>query len=235
MAATKWLEELWAGRTALALGLLQEERESPGKLYSLGSVYMWTYEFQMARSYFEKLLDKPDRSDFFFGMAGTAAWCTGEKKLATRHWRKGVSAPRTVGGANTRTALLLYAASVLEPGTYSTESAIKILRTRADQWRVRNWPGPIAQLILGKTTEDGARQASRNPIHRNSLKSAIWKFRFYVLLRQFLSCDMNPSAFREELRRLVAVEGSEYICLENLFYFLRCEELYLARNWCSTH
>lgn len=235
MAATKWLEELWAGRTVMALSLLQEERESSGKLYSLGSIYMWTYEFQLALSHFEKLLDKPYRSDFFFGMAGTAAWCIGDKKRATRHWRMGVSAPNTVGGANTRTALLLYAASALEPNTYSTESAKKILKARAGQWRVRNWPGPIAQFILGTTTEDGARQASRNPIHRNSLKAAIWKFRFYALLQQLLSCDISTSAFTEELRRFVAIKGSEYICLENFSSFVRCEEFYLARSWCRNH
>lgn len=230
-----WLEELWAGRTVRALELLREEPDSRDKKYSLGSIYMWTYEFELALSHFEKLLDQPDRSDFFFGMAGAAAWCIGDKKQATRHWRAGVTAPATVGGANTRTALLLYAASALEPDTYSTESAKKILKGRVGQWRVRNWPGPIAQFILGTTNENEASQASRHPVHRNFVKAAIWKFRFYALLRQLLASDINSTAFTEGLRELVAVKGSRYIGLENLSHFLRCEEFYLARNWCSTH
>lgn len=235
MAVGEWVETLWAGRTALALDLLRKESESLSKLCSLGAIYMWTGEFQSVLAHFEPLLDKPIRIDFFFGMAGAAAWCTGDLKRATRHWRKGVTCPAAVAGSNTRTALLLYAASVLEPNAYSTEAAKKILKSRLAKRRGGYWPGQIAQFLLEADREDEARQASFDPNQRNFLNVAVWTFRFYVLLKKMLSRDISPSDFTGQLHELVALEASGYLELKNLSYFLRCEEFYLARNWCGTH
>jgi hypothetical protein len=82
----------------------------------------------------------------------------GGEKLAIEYWRKGTTAKYAVAGANTRTELLLYVASLLSPGTFPVDSAQQLLITKASHWRVKNWPGPIAQYILGTAFEQEVRQ-----------------------------------------------------------------------------
>ena len=142
-------------------------------------------------------------------MAGTAAWCLGDEKLAIKYWRKGTKAVYAVGGANTRTELLLYAASLMNPATFPVESAEQFLIKKADHWRVKNWPGPIAQFILGTASEQEARQEvvdREGDIAEPNPKS--WQFDFYKLLTSDAS---DGGALESGLQNLVNVKGSEYL------------------------
>jgi hypothetical protein len=167
-------------------------------------------------------------------MAGAAAWCLGDKKLAIKYWRNGTAAKYAVAGAITRTELLLYVASLLDPATLSVESAQQLLIKKASQWRVTNWPGPIAQLILGTASEQEVRQktadregdlAEPNPMS--------WQVDFYKLLMTAASAGKEIRALESGLQNLVNVKGSEYLAGIKFFNFLRVEEFYLARHWLS--
>jgi hypothetical protein len=122
---------------------------------------MWSGDYRLARAQFDEqiraALPLKAPADSTFGMAG-AAWCLGDEKLAIEYWRKGTTAKYAVAGANTRTELLLYVASLLSPGTFPVDSAQQLLITKASHWRVKNWPGPIAQYILGTAFEQEVRQ-----------------------------------------------------------------------------
>jgi len=91
---------------------LRRERPSPSNHISLGAVYMWAREFQLAPNHFreqiEANLPRNSPDDLSFGMAAAAAWNLGDQELAAIYWRKGMTAEYAVGGANTRTPLLLF-------------------------------------------------------------------------------------------------------------------------------
>jgi tetratricopeptide (TPR) repeat protein len=229
MPTDSWIDELRADRIDQALDHLRQELQSPSNYYSLGAVYMWSEDYQSALVHFDEqiraALPRNPPSDLTFGMAGAAAWCLGDEKLAIEYWRKGTTAGYAVAGANTRTALLLYAASVMKPAAFSTESAEKLLVKKANHWRVENWPGPIAQYILGTACEQEVRHTDPNP------KS--WQFDFYKLLKTTASASTEMHKLERGVQNLLNVKGSEYSAGIKFFYFLRLEEFYLARHWLS--
>lgn len=242
MPAGDWTDELRAERVKTALDRLKKELRSgsnyPSDYYSLGAMYMWSEDYASALTHFdEQIQAKLPRNrpgDLAFGMAGSAAWCLGDEKLAIKYWQKGTTPGYAVGGANTRTSLLLYAASVLKPDTFATASAEKLLRKKADHWRVKNWPGPIAQFVLGTASEQEVRHKAvfreGDPIEPSPRS---WQFDFYKTLQTATSASTELRALESEFRNLLNVKRSEYLAGSKFFYFLRIEEFYLLRNWLS--
>ena len=197
MPTETWVEDLRAGRNDVAFDHLRRDRPSPSKFYSLGAVYMWAGEIQQTLDHFRGYIQDPPLygppSDLAFGMAGAAAWCLGDERLAVKFWGNGIAAGATVGGAYTRTVLLLYAVSVLTPSVFSRPSAEKLLMKRVSQQRVRNWPGPIAQFILGTA---GCEDVRGKAVYLNrqsdklNPKSRQWQLDFYELLKGAASGGM---------------------------------------------
>ena len=166
-------------------------------------------------------------------MAGAAAWCLGQEALALKHWRNGAKAKRGIAGANTRTPLLLYAASILKPDLFSTVDAEELLAKKLARRWITGWPDPIAEFIVGLTTEAQAWEKAldkKNPANCN-WKS--WQLQLFKMLKSASSSDSarNP-AFQQELARHIAVDHSRYLEGSNFFYFLRNEDFYLARHHC---
>jgi len=243
MLNDSWIDDLRAGRVDEALDQLRHnellsDTFSPSDYYSLGAVYMWSGDYQSALTHFDEQirarLPRNSPGDSTFGMAGAAAWCLGDEKSAIKYWRKGITAGYAVGGANTRTELFLYAASVLKPDSFSTESAEKLLLKKASHWRIKNWPGPIAQYILGAASDQQAREealyAYREPVGPNPYS---WQFEFYKLLRAAGPSCAARDTLKSELHDLLNVDGTDYVAGLKLFYFLRVEEFYLTRHWVS--
>jgi hypothetical protein len=242
MVGDSWVDELRADRVAQVVDYLRKElqalRSYPSNYYSLGAVYMWSGDYRSALAHFDEQiraalpLNAP--ADSTFGMAGAAAWCLGDEKLAIEYWRSGTTSKYAVAGANTRTELLLYVASLLEPATFPVESAEQLLVKKVSHWRVKNWPGPIAQYVLGITSEQEVRQEAvyreGDPAEPNTRS---WQFDFYNLLTTAASAGKEMRALQSGLQNLVNVKGSEYLAGIGLFYFLRVEEFYLARHWLS--
>jgi len=238
MLGDSWIDELRAEHTVQVVDYLRRELQTPrlypSNYHSLGAVYIWSGDYQSALAHFDEqiraALPRNAPGDSTFGMAGAAAWCLGDEKLAIEYWRNGTTAKYAIGGANTRTELLLYAASVLKPVTFSTESAEKLLAKQASHWRVKNWPGPIAQYILGTASEQEVRQKAvvRNgDAAQPNPKS--WQFDFYKLLKIAASTEVD--ALESEFHNLLNIKASEHLAGIKLFYFLRLEEFYLARHW----
>jgi hypothetical protein len=242
MPGDSWIDELRADRIDQAIDHLRQElrttRLFPSNYYSLGAAYMWSGDYQSAFAHFDEQirarLPNNPAGDAAFSMAGVAAWCLGDEKLAVKYWRRGTTPGYAVAGANTRTALLLYTASVLKPDTFSAETADKLLREKAGHWRVKNWPGPIAQYILGTASEEEVGQEaayhSDDPTDQNP-KS--WQFDFYKLLKNSASAINGMLALDNGIQRLLDVKGSGYLAGEKFFDFLRLEEFYLTRHWQS--
>jgi hypothetical protein len=237
-----WIDDVRSGRAKEAIDYLREElrtaRMYPSNFYSLGAVYMWSGDYQSALAHFDEqiraALPRNAPADSTFGMAGAAAWCLGDEKLAIKYWRNGTTAGYAVAGANTRTELLLFAASVLKPDSFSAESAEELLLKKASHLRVKNWPGPIAQYILGTVSDEEVQQEALRT-HRDSVRPNpnSWQFELYKLLRIAVSPGTPRKRLENDVRKLLNVEGSEYLAGIKLFYFLRVEEFYLTRHWLS--
>jgi tetratricopeptide (TPR) repeat protein len=188
MLGDSWIDELRADRIAEVVDYLRKELQTPhlhpSNYYSLGAVYMWSGDYRSALAHFDEqiraALPRNAPGDSTFGMAGSAAWCLGDEKLAIKYWRKGTTTQYAVGGANTRTELLLYAASLLNPATFPVESTEQLLIKKASHQRMKNWPGPIAQYILGIASEQEVRQKAvdreSDPAEPNPMS---WQFDFY--------------------------------------------------------
>jgi hypothetical protein len=242
MLGDSWIDELRADRIAQVVDYLRKELQTPhlypSNYYSLGAVYMWSGDYRSALTHFDEqiraALPRNAPGDSTFGMAGAAAWCLGDERLAIKYWRNGTTAEYAIAGANTRTELLLYAASLLDPGTFPVESAEQLLIKTASHWRVKNWPGPIAQYILGIASEQEVRQKAvdreSDPAEPNPMS---WQFDFYKLLTTAASARKEAHALESGLQNLANVKGSEYLAGIKFFSFLRLEEFYLARHWIS--
>jgi tetratricopeptide (TPR) repeat protein len=235
-----WIDDVRSGRAKEAIDYLRKELQNPGmypsNYYSLGAVYMWAGDYQLALAHFDQqiraALPSNAPADSTFGMAGAAAWCLGETKLGIKYWREGTTAGYAVAGANTRTELLLYAASVLKPSSFSAESAEELLLTKVSHWRVKNWPGPIAQYILGAASDEEVQYEALRT-HRDLVRPNpnSWLFEFYKLAKIAASADTARVRLENDIRTLLDVEGSEYLAGVKLFSFLGVEEFYLARHW----
>ena len=242
MLGDSWIDELRAGHTDEVVDYLRKELQTdrlyPSNYYSLGAVYMWSGDYRSALTHFDEqiraALPRNTPGDSTFGMAGAAAWCLGDEKLAIKYWRNGTAAGYAVGGGNTRTELLLYAASRLNPATFPRESAEQLLIKKASHWRIKNWPGPIAQYILGTASEEEvtleALRTHPDPEHPNP---NLWQFAFYKLLNSGAASANGMRTLEIGLQNLLNVKGSEYLAGIKFFYFLRHEEYYLARHWSS--
>lgn len=241
MSTETWIEELRKGRLKKALDHLRQEPPNPSNFYSLGAAYMWARQYQLALAHFQDqiqaaLFSNPP-GDLSFGMAGAAAWCLGDSKLAIKQWQKGAKSGYAVGGANTRTSLLLYVAAVLNPEAFSIRAAEELLAEKASHWRVKYWPGPVAEFILGTASEEAVREkavfeGTNMRSHKNKNPKS-WQLDFYKLLKT-VACRNTESRVPDgELEALQNVGGTEYLDGSNFFYFLRMEEFYLARHWSS--
>jgi len=226
MPPDSWIDQLRLHRIDEALDHLRLELKSPGNYpsnyYSLGAAYMWSGDYQSALAHFDEqiraALPRNPPGDLAFGIAGSAAWCLGDEKSAVAYWRKGTTPGYSVAGANTRTSLLLYAASVRKPGTLATESATKLLAQKTNHWRVKNWPGPIAQFILGTVSEQEVRGKA---VFRNGDETQpnpkSWQFDFYRLLKIAASAGTEMSALESGFRNLLNVNDTEYLAGRNFF------------------
>ena len=240
MLSDGWIDELRADRIGQALDHLRNKLQTPtlfpSNYYGLGAVYMWSGDYKSALAHFDEQIragvPRNPAGDAAFAMAGAAAWCLSNEDLAVKYWRKGATPAFAVAGANTRTALLLFALSILTPDGSSAERADNLLRKKVNHWRVRNWPGPIAQYIVGEISEEEVREKAvyrtGDPRDRNP-KS--WQFSFYKLLKNCAAADNRIQALESGFKPLLQVKGSEYLEGEKFFYFLRLEEFYLARDW----
>jgi hypothetical protein len=231
-----WIAELKVGRTQQALDMLRKERPSPSNHYSLGAAYMWAGDYQAALVHFDERIrnHRPGTppGDLDYGMAGAAAWCLGQETLALKHWQKGTKAKRGIAGANTRTLLLLYAVSILKPDVFSTVDAEELLAKKlAHRW-ITGWPDPIAELIVGLTTEAQAWEKALDRANSANCNWKSWQLELYKMLKSASSDGGRNPAFQQELARHIAVEHSGYLQGKNFFYFLRNEGFYLARHHC---
>src|SRR6266478_4273177 len=113
-----------------------------------------------AWKHFRSIIETDPRvGDNDYGMAGVAKWCLGEPQEAVSQWRAGLKAEYARSGVTVRMGLLLYFVSVVRPEVFDQDEAKRLLLEKADDPRIRDWPGPIAKLILRQISEVSFKKA----------------------------------------------------------------------------
>jgi len=121
----------------------------PSNYYSLGAVYMWSETTdQRLRTSTSKILGGPSSQRAIgldLGMAWGCCLVLGDEKLAIKYCKREQLRDMLSEEQTLAPTFCCSAASLLSPATFPVESAEQLLIKKANHWRVKNWPGPIAQ------------------------------------------------------------------------------------------
>ena len=115
----------------------------------------------------------------FYAMAGAAKWCLKSPQEAVTCWIDGLDCQFADAAGGVSLPLLLLFGSVVHPDLYSQDEAKRLLSLRADDRRIGNWPGPIAEFVLGRIDQELLRSKC-NGYNDSDTKVRNWLADFYV-------------------------------------------------------
>lgn len=154
-------------------------------------------------------------SDFVF--AGIAHWFLKQHTEALNLWRKAKDTKyRDAAGGVDIPLLLLFAAVKLQEANLEKE-AVSLLKKRAKSKRMVNWPGPLANYMLGETSEETLLGLINT---QPSLKARqTCQAKFYIALKKLMSHD--EEGYYQLLRECVSLDPVSR--LEQEYYIAKGE------------
>jgi hypothetical protein len=232
-------ELMRSGDTSRGLRILEEGFESEPLVYDtgLGIGYLVAGEFEAAWEHFKTLIavdveaGRPSTT-FHYGMAGVAKWCLNDPEEAVAEWREGLSCEFTDWAGGVELPLLMYFASVARPKVFPKlrAEADVVLTKRAGSHLIKNWPGAIAEFVLGRIDESALRSKCRQE-DEDGTKLYNWLADFYVGVIGLVRGKQEP--WRGTIRKIADVTRPD---MSSPDYFLTCvwnEEFFLARHEAS--
>lgn len=222
-----------------------EQPDSPPHNMLMGITLLWLEKYGEAWAHFRARIESNPlmSGDADYGMAGIAKWCLGKADEAVTEWHAGLKTKYArASGLGVRMPLLLFFAAIREPRVFDRKSAEKLLRETIADVRIRNWPGPIARLVLDQISETefqnhclGIRpgDTGKNPFTRHKpheVSNCLWLTKFY---RATLALELEDSIsdFKGSMRNLSDTSQPEWQDEKNVFTArIWCEEFFLARN-----
>jgi hypothetical protein len=221
---------------------------SPPHIMQMGIALLWLEKYNEAWRHFRsKIESNPFMSgDGDYGMAGVAKWCLGKPHEAVLEWRAGLKAKYArASGLGIRVPLLLFFTAVRRPNVFDKGEAKKLIREKLGDIRIRNWPGPIARLVLDQISqaefENHCRgikpgDTDKNPFLRHSPEetgNCLWLAEFY---RSVLGLeDGTLLDFQNSMGRLSDTSQSEWQDEDIFVSRLWHEEFFLARYEATSH
>jgi len=206
--------------------------QSASYIMQLGIAYLWLKQYAQAWEFFSSIIAQKaprgtsNKSDSFYGMAGVAKWCLGERRDAIAEWVLGLKAERVrIGGA--QIPLLLYFASVICPELYDHAAARKLMLEKTKDALIQSWPGPIVQWILGQIT-GGELLRHCQGRHERDLRHNLWEAEFYRSLMRFERSKISD--FREAMCKLTDLQQPEWQDEDAFLSRIWSEEYFLARH-----
>ena len=232
MNSTDSWKLLRAGKADTALNYFKDshtKEPTPSRIMELGVAYLFVQRYEAAWSHFSAAIKSYLRSmSSFYGMAGTSKWCLGEFDQAVGTWRDGLRAHYAdTAGLGIQMPLLLLMASTLKPAIFDETAAKKILKTKAEDSRIRTWRGPLASWILGDISDSELRDNCSGD-NEPDTQNRHWIVEFYFGIRQKARDDQ--AEFLETMRRLTDISRQEW---SNERFFLSrmwSEEFFIARH-----
>ena len=199
---------------------MYEKEHTPSHIMELGVAYLWAHRYEAAWDHFHSSIVRfPKSMCSFYGMAGVARWCLDDFKESRRQWSDGITAKyQDAAGLGIAMPLLLFTGSILKAGFFDRSEAIDALVERSKDRRIKRWPGPIGNFLLGNIGEADVLAAMESK-REIELRDRRWQFKFY---RALLSAkDGNLLVFKEEMRKLVDTSQPEW----------KDDDFFLARVW----
>ena len=223
---------------------MHDRDRSASTTMELGVALLWLGRYAEAWQHFHSVIETaPQSGDNDYGMAGVAKWCLGKPDEAVLEWRAGLKARYArASGLGIRMPLLLFLAAVRQPKVFDRRSAEKLLQEKMADIRIRNWPGPIAGLVLGQISETEFQNhclginpggTGKNPFARynqHEASNCLWLADFY---RNILALEQGTSLsdFKLSMRKLSDTSQQEWQDEKNVFTVrIWCEEFFLARH-----
>lgn len=195
----------------------------------LGVAYLWLQQYENAWAHFRKAITQfPSSMSSFYGMAGTAKWCLGGIDEAIRQWQNGLDCEYAdTNGLGVHLPLLLFSGSVLSPGSYETDTAIMLLKEKAKGYRIEDWPGPIARMVLGELSEtEIQKECASADLLENQERQ--WLISFYDGVISY--ADGERARFVGIMKRLADTCRAEWSNQEFFLSRMWTEEFFLART-----
>jgi tetratricopeptide (TPR) repeat protein len=222
------------GDAEQGLALLRDaymRQRSSSHIMELGVAYLWKEDYPSAKAHFKNAIQEyPRHATSFYGMAGVAHWCLGESTAAVLDWHDGLKAQYAdASGLGIRLPLLLFVASVLEPGTFQRGDAEKILLEKAKDKRAEQWPGTVAKFVLGQATDENS-LALTPLIKEFDRKHREWVIRFYRHLLEFRIGDLTSVQFSEVMRAATDTSQPEFFDPNYFLSLMWSEEFFIARH-----
>jgi tetratricopeptide (TPR) repeat protein len=222
------------------LTLMQEslnEDPNPSALVTLGLGYLWAGKYEETRKLFQDWMDKYQiTSEIYFAMIGAAQWCLDDYVPASESWKLGLHAQRIDMAGGIESPLFLWIASVLRPNDKLRREAVKILEKKVKSDKVRHWPGPLAQFILGQIDERTLYErsiirlsANRRLIGKTPPRRE-WTIVFYKHVRELERGGLSSNDFQKEMRELVDTSSPTWSEEEDFLQLVRNPEFYIARH-----
>ncbi len=228
---------LRCGEIGSGILLMQEEfkREpSPSHVLQLGVAYLLAEQYQAASRHFQHAI-ATDRApgEILYALAGVAEWCVDNYSAAVSHWQTGAMARYAVGGVCIHSPMLLLAASIIRPTTFSKELAESMLSEKVKDPRAGNWPGTLGRFVLGMIDETSleaswvgyiAQNVRGVPPHRK------WMTRFYKKVLERGREEISIIDFRKLMRLMVDTSQPDWSHEGDFVHLVRNAEFFVARH-----
>lgn len=229
-------EGMRAGNVAEALRGMREQLDAnntPSYVMQLGAALMWLHEYESAFEHFDCANQvHPKLNAGFYGMAGAAKWCLGHFDEAVVQWHHALSCEFADVAGGARAPLLLYVAAAMRPEVMSMNEACELLSTRSRDPRVRNWPGPLVELVLGKVDEAMIRSQCFVDRFQEVLRCHLWEADFYLSVIEY--AQGHRARIDEMALRTAALSWNEFDEYRRSFLgLLWREEFHIARQMAS--
>jgi hypothetical protein len=190
------------------------EQPYASEAMEFGVALLWLEKYNEAWDHFSSIIETSSRSgDNDYGMAGVAKWCLGKPEEAVLEWCAGLKAKYArASGLGIRMPLLLFFAAARHPKVFDKRKVEELIREKLGDIRIRNWPGPIARLLLGQISEAEFANHCRgikpdisvkNPFVRNSpqeTSNCLWLAEFYRSVLSFQQGELSD--FQSTMRKL---------------------------------
>jgi hypothetical protein len=231
MSANAW-QIIRAGATDDGVHQLRAEyleRPDASRAIELGAALLWVRNYQAAWEVFhEARRHERWTNSTYFGMAGVAKWCLNDEGEAIEEWRAGLEAQYSDSAGGVTLPLLLFVASIVNPALFPQGEAKKLLTAKANDRRVVNWPGPIAEFLLGRIDNSGLRKKCVGMDDSDTVVRH-WRANFYQGVLEY--AGGNATRFKELMRETAMTSDDDFDSSNKLFLVkLWHEEFFIARH-----
>jgi len=213
---------------------------SPRASLGYGAALMWTEQYKNAVEYLEGVIEisraaKPSigLSEDHYSLAGAGRWCLGDYSEAVKLWRLGTQAPYAIYGVGLECPRLLFLASTLSAELCDRAKTLELLKKRASDPRVHDYPGTLAQFILGivdNETLDASLARSGWRYAECLNRDHKWKAAFYRAVLDLERSIITRAAFGQLVEAMAELSQFEDLDSTEFWWMARYAEFYIARH-----